>query len=379
MDQRSAHGFSRVQKRRRLVRRRRDGRAVATRPARVPALGRVGAGGLTAVALVLLSPSATFGQTWQVVEYYDTDAIGSVRVVTDAAGAVVARHDFMPFGEELSPETPPHDRKLFTGQERDFETGQDYFGARQLRTDLGRFLAPDPITLVPRVVGAQGINSYAYVRNNPLGLIDPNGLDPTALQPEEGDCSWTSWSATAIGGVWGETGYAFTEPASGDETAIGPISGYPETDKDSWRASNDAVFTAAANAYNEANGLSPGDPLYISPKQLKAQAMIESGGNRTAFESDPLQVNVRGDFTTDKAQVTGLKVGQAMTPKMSAEASLKWPQHKTEIRDGKGSVIGYRSMHDALRNYNGNTRIYPNQGNLQHRDWYANQVLLLSR
>ena len=86
------------------------------------------------------------------------------------------------------------DGRLFTGQERDFDTGQDYFGARQLRTDLGRFLAPDPITLVPRVVGAQDINSYAYVRNNPLGLIDPNGLDPTDLRPEEGDCSWTSWA-----------------------------------------------------------------------------------------------------------------------------------------------------------------------------------------
>lgn len=40
--------------------------------------------------------------------------------------------------------------------------------------------------------------------------------------------------------------------------------------------------------------------------------MIESGGRRAAFESDPLQVNVRGDFTPDKAQATGLKLGQAI-------------------------------------------------------------------
>ena len=84
-----------------LVRRRRDGGVAAARQARVPALGRVGVGGLTTLALVLLSPSATFGQTWQVVEYYDTDAVGSIRVVTDAQGQVVARHDFLPFGEEL--------------------------------------------------------------------------------------------------------------------------------------------------------------------------------------------------------------------------------------------------------------------------------------
>ena len=162
-----------------LVRRRRDGGVAAARQARVPALGRVGVGGLTTLALVLLSPSATFGQTWQVVEYYDTDAIGSVRVVTDAAGAVVARHDFLPFGEELSPQTPPHDKKLFTGQERDFETGQDYFNARQLRADIGRFLSADSMRLVPRVVGTQDLNSYAYVRNNPLFYIDLDGRWPT--------------------------------------------------------------------------------------------------------------------------------------------------------------------------------------------------------
>ncbi|MGC4081278.1 MAG: hypothetical protein QM736_03970 [Vicinamibacterales bacterium] len=32
--------------------------------------------------------------------YYDTDAIGSVRLVTDANGTVVERHDYLPFGTE---------------------------------------------------------------------------------------------------------------------------------------------------------------------------------------------------------------------------------------------------------------------------------------
>ena len=139
------------------------------------------------------------------------------------------------------------------------------------------------------------------------------------------------------------------------------------------------MFTDAANYHNALNYLSPSDSQYVSPMQLKAQAMIESGGSPAAFKSDPLQVNVRGDFTADKAQVTGLKLGQAMTPTSSAYASLQWLDHKAEIHNASGGVTGYRSMHDALRNYNGNTRVYPNQGGLQHRDWYANQILSLSQ
>jgi len=168
--------------------------------------------------------------------------------------------------------------------------------------------------------------------------------------------------------------------AAEEQDGVGPITGYPETGRNSWRAANDAVFIAAANNFNASHNFSPGDSLYVSPMQLKAQAMIESGssGTRTAFATDPLQVNVRGDFTPDKAQVTGLTLGQTMTPKISAEASLKWLLHKAEIRGANGGVKGYRSMHDALRNYNGNARVYPNQGGLEHREWYANQILLLA-
>ncbi len=112
----------------------------------------------------------------QVVEDHHLDAIGSVRAVTDAQGQVIARHDFLPFGEELAPQSPPRDRRLFTGQERDFETALDYFHARQLRTDLGRFTTPDPLTDVAWTNPTLGAtNAYGYVQSNPLGFIDPMG------------------------------------------------------------------------------------------------------------------------------------------------------------------------------------------------------------
>ena len=118
--------------------------------------------------------------TLQVVEYYHLDALGSVRALTNALAQVIARHDFLPFGDELNAQIPPHGGKLFTGQERDFETGLDYFHARQLRVDLGRFTAPDPLTDLAWTDGTLGAsNAYSYVQNNPLGFIDPTGAVPT--------------------------------------------------------------------------------------------------------------------------------------------------------------------------------------------------------
>ena len=120
----------------------------------------------------------------QVVEYYHLDALGSVRAVTDVQAQVIARHDFLPFGDELNAQFPPHDRKLFTGQERDFETGLDYFHARQLRVDLGRFTAPDPLTDLAWTDPTRGASStYGYVWNNPLGFIDPMGAEGDQKDP----------------------------------------------------------------------------------------------------------------------------------------------------------------------------------------------------
>jgi RHS repeat-associated protein len=57
-------------------------------------------------------------------------------------------------------------------------TGLDYFGARYLSSAQGRFTSIDPVTITPgRMVDPQQLNQYAYVRNNPLRLIDPTGED----------------------------------------------------------------------------------------------------------------------------------------------------------------------------------------------------------
>jgi RHS repeat-associated protein len=65
-----------------------------------------------------------------------------------------------------------------TGKERDSESGLDNFGARYDASSMGRFMSADPVFIsADRLTDPQSLNLYAYVRNNPLSLVDPTGLD----------------------------------------------------------------------------------------------------------------------------------------------------------------------------------------------------------
>ncbi len=85
------------------------------------------------VALGLCLPMSTAAQ--DVVEYYGTDALGSVRIVFDVNGTIVGRMDYGPFGEQLSASTTGH--KSYAGLFRDGEAGLDYAQARMYSGSVG--------------------------------------------------------------------------------------------------------------------------------------------------------------------------------------------------------------------------------------------------
>jgi RHS repeat-associated protein len=94
----------------------------------------------------------------------------------------------LPFGEEIPADFGQRDtvvgyepteedlRQKFTGKERDIESGLDYFNARYYASLQGRFTSPDPLLSSGVVEDPQSWNRYSYVLNNPLRLIDPEGL-----------------------------------------------------------------------------------------------------------------------------------------------------------------------------------------------------------
>jgi RHS repeat-associated protein len=112
------------------------------------------------------------------------DHIGSPATITDAAGRVLERPRFDPFGRLLrgdwgsSPATTPSRQRTlgFTGHLASDEFGLIDMGGRFYDPAIGRFLSVDPLVTEP--FNAQALNRYSYVRNNPLTLRDPSGLAP---------------------------------------------------------------------------------------------------------------------------------------------------------------------------------------------------------
>jgi RHS repeat-associated protein len=113
------------------------------------------------------------------VTYYSADQVGSSILLTDSAGWPVSSDTYYPFGQEPTPSADGNHYK-FTGQERDSESGLDYFGARYYGSSMGRFMSPDwapKATPIPFATldNPQSLNLYSYVGNNPLSRLDADG------------------------------------------------------------------------------------------------------------------------------------------------------------------------------------------------------------
>ncbi len=127
--------------------------------------------------------------------YLSWDHLGSTRMVTDQSGAVIAngRHDFLPFGVEIPGGTAGRTSGVwggtdyltakFTGQERDSESGLDFFKTRYYAGGQGRFMRPDQPLLDQDPSDPQSWNLYGYGRNNPLKYTDPSGQSVTICAP----------------------------------------------------------------------------------------------------------------------------------------------------------------------------------------------------
>ncbi|MCV4157810.1 RHS repeat protein, partial [Pseudomonas aeruginosa] len=107
--------------------------------------------------------------------YLHGDHLDTPRLATDASGQITWQWQSDAFGrgEALSQGSTQVNLR-FPGQYYDAESGLHYNYFRDYDPETGRYVESDPIGL------DGGLNTYAYVGSNPVGLVDPNGLSPTA-------------------------------------------------------------------------------------------------------------------------------------------------------------------------------------------------------
>ena len=100
--------------------------------------------------------------------YYHQDEQLNTTLITDEERKLRNHYQYDAFGAGLEAAEALPNRIRYTGQQYDEQTGQYYLRARYYNPILGRFMQED-------VYQGDGLNLYAYCRNNPVVYYDPSG------------------------------------------------------------------------------------------------------------------------------------------------------------------------------------------------------------
>jgi len=107
------------------------------------------------------------------VHNFLTDALGSTRGLVDSSETLTDSYAYTPYGELIHHEGTSENSFLFTGEQRDAETGDYYLRARYYSPALTRFLSRD--TYSGTLTDPLSQNRYLYVGGNPIRYTDPSG------------------------------------------------------------------------------------------------------------------------------------------------------------------------------------------------------------
>ena len=129
--------------------------------------------GDNAIALIETRTTGTDKAPAQLVRYQLSNHLGSAALELDDQSAILSYEEYFPYGstsyQAVASQTDLPRRYRYTGKERDTENDLYYHGARYYIPWLGRWTSCDPAGM------ADGPNPYAYARDTPARMTDPDG------------------------------------------------------------------------------------------------------------------------------------------------------------------------------------------------------------
>lgn len=133
-----------------------------------------GAAGRAQVRVLLWKHGKPEGIDDAQLRYSFDNQIGSSLLELDNNGDIISQEEYYPFGgtavfSARHTMEAKYKTVRYSGKERD-ATGLYYYGHRYYQPWLGRWLSADPAGTI------DGLNLYRMVRNNPVGLMDEDGL-----------------------------------------------------------------------------------------------------------------------------------------------------------------------------------------------------------
>ena len=122
--------------------------------------------------------------------FYIVDEQGSTTLITNNSADIANEYYYDAFGNVLESKEDIHNRITYMGQQFDNYTQQYYLRARFYNPSIGRFTQED-------IYRGDGLNLYAYCRNNPVMYYDPSGYvcdsKKTSFNTEGGSKTGTVW------------------------------------------------------------------------------------------------------------------------------------------------------------------------------------------
>ncbi len=128
-----------------------------------------------------LVPVPAAPEDWQ-TRFVHADGIGSIRRLTNEAGAITDGYTYTAFGELIAHTGTDPQPYAFAGEPYDPNSGFQYHRARWMDAGTGRFVGMDPFE--GRVFDPPSLHRYLYTADNPANRVHPSGQDwnlPTVL------------------------------------------------------------------------------------------------------------------------------------------------------------------------------------------------------